>query len=109
MTGNGTRTDTMIGGTYAAFEDIYVRLGTHGWGQHEVDLWETPTVARFLGDDNFDPVIRGQRGPILLDRDRPDDSAPRPVRKRRVGRANPDRMPRRDTDPGRVMYGDAAR
>jgi hypothetical protein len=94
----------MTDGVLAAFEPILVRMGEHGWSRQETMAMEVHEVARWLGDEDFDPVIRGQRGPLRVGRDL--DDAPKGRGKgSRFGRFNPRRAKR---DPGRIFYGSDA-
>lgn len=102
MTRDGKPAATMTDGVLAAFEPVYARLGSLGWSPDEVDRWEVWTVARFMGDESFDPVIRGSRG-MRLPKDDPG------VSRSGGGRMNPAGMKPRLTDPGITFTGADAR
>jgi hypothetical protein len=95
----------MTEGVLAAYEPVYARLGANGWGPQEVDGWEVWLVARFMGDEDFPPVIRGNRGLVL-----PSDNQGHGPRTRGThGRFDPSRARPRSSDPGKIFTGDAAR
>lgn len=96
----------MTAGVLAAFEPIYVGMGLGGWSPGDVDGMEVWQVARFLGDEDFDPVFRGTRDGLRL----PSDAQPGDGKKlgklgKKLGRFNPRKAKPQLTDPGRVLRG----
>ena len=101
----------MTSGVLASFEPVYAGMGQLGWSPTEVDSMDVWLVARFLGNDDHDPVIRGSRGLRA-----PSDSEGTGRHGRgQMGRMDPARVrPRFDdkgrmVDSGRVFRGEAAR
>lgn len=100
----------MAEGLDATWERVYCQMGLIGWAPSEVDGMEPWLIARFLGDDDFDPVIRGVRDGLRLPSD-PTGGGTDRKRKggQSFGRFDPRKLIRRDRDPGTVLRGDAAR
>jgi hypothetical protein len=100
----------MNDGVLASFEPLYATLGLHGWSPTEVDAMEVWQVARFLGDDDFDPVVRGSRSGLSLPSDNRGGGVTRqPKGANRHGRMDPSGVTPRTSDPGIILTGDAAR
>lgn len=85
----------MTTGVLAEFEPIYVVLGENGWSTVEVDEMQLWQVARFMGDSEIDPVIRGTRDGLRVSRDSTGSGeggprrrrAPRPKKRKETGRS----------------------
>ncbi len=81
------------------------QMGALGWSTSEVDVMEPWQVARFLGDDGFDPVIRGSRGLVIPSDSDDDEKGPKKLGKGSLR----SRMANKGRELGRVLSGDDAR
>jgi hypothetical protein len=107
--GTGPPARTMTDGVLASFEPIYANMGLLGWSAPDVDAMEVWQVARFLGDDDFDPVPRGTRDGLRISSDHTDSPGKGRKAKGQYGRFDPRRLIPRASDPGKVLTGDDAR
>lgn len=97
----------MTEGVLASFEPVYAALGALGWSPLEADGMDVWQVARFMGNDDFDPVIRGSRGLSLPSEHKAGSGITRSPN--RHGRFDPSKITPRSSDPGRIFTGEDAR